>query len=101
MATPIVSRRNFLHVAGATTIVAWTANSYSRILGANDRIRTGLIGAGHMGNAHLDAISELKEKDNLEAVAVADCWKTRAEQGAAKVGAPHSFNDYRKLLEIK
>lgn len=96
-----VSRRKFLKTSGAVATVAWTASSYARVIGANDRIRTGFIGVGGMGNAHLDAINILKTKDNVEAVAVADLWKTRAEAGAKKVGAPQSLTDYRKLLDIK
>ncbi len=33
-------------------------------------------------------IVALKKKDNVEAVAVADVWKTRAEAGAKAAGAP-------------
>ncbi len=99
---PPVSRRDFLATAGAATAaVTWTAQSYARVIGANDRIRTGFIGAGGMGGSHLAAINHLKEPDNVEAVAVADCWLTRAQQGAERVGAPHSMQDYRKLLDIK
>src|SRR5262249_41748985 len=100
--TPPVSRRDFLAATGATTAaVAWTAQSYAKIIGANDRIRTAFIGAGGMGGAHLGAIKQLKEPDNVEAVAVADCWLTRAQKGASTVGAPQSMQDYRKLLDIK
>lgn len=84
-----VSRRSFLQTTGAVAAAAtWTASSYARVIGANDRIRTGFIGVGGMGTGHLGAIVALKEKDNLEALAVADIWKTRAEAGAKKVGAP-------------
>lgn len=100
--TPSLSRRNFLAATGAATAaVAWTANSYAKIVGANDRIRIGFIGAGGMGNAHLGAINHLKEPDNVQAVAVADCWLTRAQKGASRVEAPHAMADYRKLLDIK
>jgi len=97
------SRRRFLGTASvaATTSVYWTAESYAKIVGANDRIRVGFIGAGGMGNLHLSAYNNLKEKNNLEAVGVADCWTARAEAGAKKIGAPNRFPDYRKLLEIK
>ncbi len=103
MSTPLpVSRRDFLATTGATTAaVAWTAQSYAKIIGANDRIRTAFIGAGGMGSGHLGAIKQLKEPDNVEAVAVADCWLTRAQKGAENVGAPHAMQDYRKLLDIK
>ncbi|MEX0712801.1 MAG: Gfo/Idh/MocA family oxidoreductase [Pirellulales bacterium] len=96
-----VSRRHFLASGTAAAAVAWTAKSYARVIGANDRIRIGFIGAGGMGNAHLDAINQLREPDNVEAVAVADCWLTRAEEGANKAAAPHAFGDYRKLLDLK
>ena len=55
-----LNRRTFLEVTGgAAAAVAWTASSYAKILGANDRINIGFIGAGGMGNAHLDAINQL------------------------------------------
>ena len=72
-----VSRRHFLQTTGTLAATAWTASSYARIIGANDRIRIGFIGVGGMGSGHVDAVVGLKQKDNLEAVAVADCWKTR------------------------
>jgi predicted dehydrogenase len=101
-----VSRRSFFGVAGAAAAAVavstkWTAKSYAKVLGANDRIRLGFIGAGGMGSSHLSACKALIEKDNIEPIAVADCWQTRAEAGAAQVGAPKSFTDYRSVIEIK
>jgi predicted dehydrogenase len=96
-----VSRRTFLGATGAVAATtAMSAASYARVIGANDRIRVGFIGAGGMGTAHLAAISKIKGPNNLEPVAVADCWKTRAEQGAQRVGAAQSLTDYRQLLDI-
>jgi predicted dehydrogenase len=96
-----VSRRSFLAASGAAaTTIAWTAKSYSQVLGANDRIRIGFIGAGGMGSGHLSACANLKEKDNLEFLGVADCWKARAEAGAQKLNTK-PFTDYRKLLDIQ
>ena len=99
MSPPLdVSRRSFLRsssVVGAAA--AWTATSYANIVGANDRIRVGFIGAGGMASGHMNAIAALKDSNNLESLAVADCWKTRADAGAEKVGAPNAFADYRRL----
>jgi len=96
------SRRSFLKTTGAAaTAVAWTARSYGQIVGANDRIRIGFIGVGGMGSGHTRAIKDLKESNNLEPVAVADCWKKRADEGAERVGAPQAFDDYRRVLDIK
>lgn len=101
-AMPAVSRRGFLQAAGAAAAtLTWTASSYGRILGANDRIRVGFIGAGGMGSGHLNAIKKLTEPNNLQPVAVADCWLTRAKEGAERVGAPQSFGDYRKVLDLQ
>ena len=58
------------------------------------------IGAGGMGTNHLHAIRDLRAKNNLTPVAVADCWKLRANAGAAVVGAPQAFDDYRKVLDL-
>lgn len=98
-----VSRRSFLQSSGvaAATTVGMTAASYAKVLGANDRIRVGFIGAGGMAGNHMNAHNSLKKKNNLEPIAVADCWKTRAEAGAKKIGASKAFTDYRKVLEIK
>ncbi len=103
-----VSRRSFLTTAGKVSFAAtmattatFTAKSYARVLGANDRIGVGLIGAGVIGNEHMKVINNLREKNNLLPVAVADCWKTRADKGKETIGAQHSFVDYRKLLDLK
>ena len=96
-----VSRRSFLAASGAAaTAVAWTASSYAKVIGANDRIQVGFIGAGGMANGHFDACKKLKDKDNLEFLGVVDCWKKRADEGAAKLDTK-AFTDYRKLLDIK
>ncbi len=100
-----VDRRSFLATAGtaatAAAAASWTARSYANIVGANDRIHVGVIGAGGMGSAHIGSLKKLREQDNLQPVAVADCWQSRAERGAENMEADHAFADYRKLLEIK
>ncbi|MGE3316508.1 MAG: Gfo/Idh/MocA family protein [Planctomycetaceae bacterium] len=97
-----VSRRSFLQVTGAIAgTAAMSASSYARVIGANDRIRIGFIGAGGMGTTHLEAVKALISKDNLQPICVADCWKTRAEKGAAFVGAPESFTEWRKVIDHK
>src|SRR5262245_3618120 len=96
------SRRAFLGAAAtAAAATTFTAKSYARIVGANDRLRLGFIGAGGMANSHFDALVSIKETNNLEPVAVADCWLERAQKGAEKLGAPKSFQDYKAVLDIK
>ena len=101
-----VSRRNFLAAVGASPVAigattSLSAKSYSRIVGANDRLGVGVIGAGGMGTSHIEALKAQAEAQNLDPIAVADCWKTRAEAGAATLEAPNVHTDYKKLLEHK
>jgi predicted dehydrogenase len=96
-----ISRRRFLAtgaIAGAAAVT--TARSYARIIGANDRIGVGFIGAGGMGTLHLNACRELKDSGNLTFLGVADCWKTRANKGSA-ILETDAFADYRELLDNK
>src|SRR5919197_2991751 len=71
-----LDRRSFLQAAGvvAGSALASSALSYDRIRGANDRIALGHIGIGNRGGQlHLMA-SRLKDKHNVETVAVCDLW---------------------------
>jgi len=101
---PSLTRRELFSKTSAavcSSLLAWTAESYGHIVGANDRIRIGFLGAGDMGNNHFTAYNVLKNNNNLEAVAVADCWLTRAEEGAQKISAPHVFSDYHHVLDLQ
>ena len=60
-----LSRRSFLATT-ALTAMAFSAKSYSQIVGANERISIGFIGAGGMGTNHLNACKDLKKSDNLQ-----------------------------------
>ena len=98
---PLVSRRTFLaSTAAAGLACALPARSYARVLGANDRINIGFIGVGGMGSGHVSACKDLKESDNLEFLGVADCWQTRADAAAEKLGT-RGHADYRRVLDIK
>ncbi len=68
-----------------------------RVLGANDRIRVGVIGVGNRSNLLIDQLPQ-----QAEIVAVADCWLKRCDDAAAKRQAKwRTYQDYRKLLEQK
>src|SRR5687768_4293034 len=88
-------RRNFVKTSGA----AMTALSASRVLGANDRVNVGLIGCGGRGRFVARAI---REASNVAYIAVADVYKTNAEIAREWAGSDaKSFQDFRKLLEMK
>jgi predicted dehydrogenase len=97
-ARPGVPRRRFLVGSLAAGTAALTARSYARVIGANDRIRVGFIGVGGMGSSHIEECLKIREADNLDLVAACDCWTSRAETAAARIGG-RSFTDYRKVLD--
>ena len=67
------------------------------VLGANNRIRVGVIGVGNRSNLLIDQLPE-----DAEVVAVADCYLDRCEEAAAKRNAKWRIHhDYRRMLEQK
>lgn len=82
------TRREFLKAGSAvlasTAVSGWTASSYAAIPGANDRVRTAVVGCGdRMKGALIPAFLEHKKELNFEFVAVCDLWNKRREDGAA------------------
>ena len=74
-----VSRRDFL--AGGTVLL--TARSYSRIVGANDRIQIGQIGCGHRAVGHRQMLRMSAETDSrFDFRSVCDLWSTNRERAA-------------------
>jgi predicted dehydrogenase len=83
------NRREFLKVGSAAlaaTAVSWNASSYAAILGANDRVRVGVVGAGDRMKASLiPAFLEHSKELNFQFVAVSDLWNRRREEGVAYI----------------
>ena len=100
------TRRKFIkNVASLSTGIAAFGSGYellakSRIIGANERIRVGVIGCGGMANAHIDAILKMKESDNVEIAAVSDVYSIRLDQAREKTQAKQ-IEDFRRLLDSK
>ncbi len=68
----------------------------SRVLGANDRIRLGIIGPGDRG---MQLVREALACPNTEMVAFADVYTRRLEEARKLVPNAKTFLDYRYLLE--
>jgi predicted dehydrogenase len=92
-----LTRRDFAKTAATAGLT--TAFSYSRIHGANDRIRLGFIALGNRGDQVLDGF--LAHKD-CEVISICDIYQPYLDFAAKKIGSsPRQFKDYRKLLELK
>lgn len=80
------SRRQFLKVAGAGAagLTLTPAASYARILGANDRVRVGIVGfSDRCRSALIPAFQKYAKEMNFELVGVSDIWNKRRDDGAA------------------
>jgi predicted dehydrogenase len=92
-----ISRRDFTKTAVAAG--ATTALSNLRVLGANDRVRVGIIGSGDRGQAVWKMF--VKQTD-VQPVAVCDVYEPYLNLGVQAAGTKVStFGDFRRLLEMK
>ncbi|MBI1873372.1 MAG: Gfo/Idh/MocA family oxidoreductase [Acidobacteria bacterium] len=98
MANAGIGRREFLGGAAASAVV-W-ALSPSRVLGANDRIRLGMIGPGARGQELLGQLLKLPNA-NAELVAIADVFTGRHDEVRRLVPGVKAFTDHRRLLDLK
>lgn len=88
------SRREFTRAAAALT-----AASYSRILGANDRVAMGFIGVGNRGSQLHDAFLEFGD---ARTAAICDLRPDYADFAVQRSRTnPVKYKEYRKLLEDK
>ena len=103
------SRRKFIRqsaqaVAGTYMgSLAFSASSYARILGANDRVRVGVVGfSDRHKSSHIPPFMQFYKEMNFDIVAVSDIWKKRREEGAGflkdKMG--HDITAYRNNEEL-
>ena len=84
------SRRYFIKqstLAGAAVFAAkagFSAKSYNRIMGSNDRVRVGVVGfSDRHKSSHAPSFMNHYKDLNFEIVAVSDIWNKRREEGAA------------------
>ena len=99
-----LTRRSFLRRAGAATVAGLAAGPYvntkGRVLGANDRIGVGFIGAGGRAGAHMGMVRHLRDegKELVDLVAVADIYRPRMERRKAEFKMARGYTDHRELL---
>jgi predicted dehydrogenase len=78
---------------------ALTTASYSRILGANDRVRLGFIGYGLIGKQH---VSDFRKQPDADCAALAEVHTGRLDEGITACGGrAKPYRDFRKLLDDK
>ncbi len=91
------NRRDFMKQAALGT-AALFAYPPARVLGANDRVRVGMIGVGGRGQ---DLLKELQQVRSAELVAVADIYSRRRDEARHMAGSIQTLDDHRRLLDLK
>jgi len=101
------NRRTFLKRAGGMlAATSMNANSYARILGANDRIRLGQLGCGDRGQGHIHMAELATKQIPVEMVAVCDLWNRARERSAAYIkktfgSQPQAYQYSEQMLARK
>jgi predicted dehydrogenase len=96
-----INRRDFIKRAALTTAsvsVAMSGLSTRSVLGANDRIRLGVIGTGRQG------IDNMKHfmRHGVEVAAVCDVYQPNLDKGLeAAGGKAKTYTDFRQVLDDK
>lgn len=102
------TRRDFLKrvavgAAGAGIMMRVPAASYARIIGANDRVRVGIVGySDRARDALIPSFFQHAKELNFDIVAVSDIWNRRREEGAAALSelAGHPVTAMRNNEEL-
>ena len=87
------TRRDF-----ARATLTTTALSYSRILGANEKVNFGLIGAGGRGKG---VMGTFQKTGRVNVTSVCDVYDARIDQAQTQAPGAKGFKEHRKLLESK
>lgn len=84
------TRRDFMKtsvIGGAGLACGFAASSYANILGANDKVRVGLVGySDRCRGSLIPCFQAHAQAMNFQIVAVSDIWRLRREAGVAQVG---------------
>jgi predicted dehydrogenase len=94
-----ITRRNFINSAAGVSAALATRG---RILGANDRINTAIIGLGARGSYHLQmALHRAAEKNDITVVALCDVYQARLTKAAKKAPEAKQYTHHEELLDRK
>ena len=86
----MASRREFIQKSAKAAAGVYvgtmglSAKSYARIIGANERVRVGVVGfSDRHRSSHIPCFMNHYKELNFDVVAVSDIWKKRRDEGVA------------------
>ena len=94
-----LTRRRFIQTTAGAAATFSALSPALGALGANERIRVGIIGTGSRGRSH---VTTLKRQKDAEIVALCDVDDNRLAECVKEAGnAPEQYKDFRRLLDRK
>ncbi len=97
-----INRRDFVKSVGAGVALSLAAGIGSNVMGANDRIRLGIVGLNSKGASHVNNFSQL---ENVQVAALCDVDRDvlnrEKEKFTQKNTKVDTYTDIRKLLDDK
>src|SRR6267143_633905 len=91
------SRREFIRQT-AISAAALAAYPPSRVLGANDRVRVGMIGVGGRGQ---ELLKQVLGVPSAQLVAIADVYTRSRDEAKQMAPGIQTLDDHRRLLDMK
>ena len=91
------TRRDFIKRSALGT-AAMLVYPPSRVLGANDRVRVGMIGVGGRGQ---ELLKQVVGTPNAQLVAIADIYTRSRDEAKRMAPGIQTLDDHRRLLDMK
>jgi predicted dehydrogenase len=91
------TRRDFIRRSALGT-AAMLIYPPSRVLGANDRVRVGMIGVGGRGQ---ELLKQVLGVPSAQLVAIADIYTRSRDEAKQKAPGIQALDDHRRLLDMK
>jgi predicted dehydrogenase len=92
------TRRDFIKKAAVGAAAFLTPTLAANALGANDRVRVAMIGAGSRGQ---ELLHQTLVTPGMQVVAVADVYTRRLDEAKQIIPGVQTFGDYRRVLDMK
>lgn len=91
------TRRDFIKQA-ALGAAAFLVYPPSRVIGANERVRVGMIGVGGRGQ---ELLKQVQQVSQAQLVAIADIYSRRRDEAKQMAPGIETLDDHRRLLDRK
>jgi predicted dehydrogenase len=92
------TRRDFIKKTALGAAAFLTPTLAANALGANDRVRVAMIGAGSRGQ---ELLHQTLATPGMQVVAVADVYTRRLDEATLIIPGVQTFADYRRVLDMK